>query len=160
MSFLSLQSRCLLTRRHRMFAMFADFLMNAPPRVEGYTMRVSAPVFSKARRFWSALEGRQQLPPRRLLLLLFRQPPRRMRSDVASCRRWGPNKIAVEPQASPGVYWSSPVLGHEVSSTIFGFRSKPWILPSHPLLFPFASNEKASTLGGLMGEFLAELFSQ
>lgn len=37
-----------------------------------------------------------------------------MRSDVASCQRWDLNKIAVEPQASPGVYWSSPAQGHEV----------------------------------------------
>lgn len=114
-------------------------------------MTASAPVFSKVRTFSSAPEVRQRR-------LQSRQPPRRMRSDVASCQRWGLNKIAVEPQASPGVYWSSPALGHEVSSTGFGFGfgfgPRPGLFQPRPFLFPLKG--KAPILSGLIGRNLVE----
>ena len=124
--------------------------MDALQQFGGYTMTVSALVVSKAKRFWSALEVRPRL-------LQFRQPPRHKRNDVASCQRWGLNKIAVVPQASPGVDWSSPVPGHEVSSTV-SISVQALDSTFHPLLFPFPLHGEAPTLSDPRGEICLKLF--
>ena len=145
------QTRSLSHRLHQTFAMLADFCWtDVPSRVAGYTMTVSALVFSKAKRFLSAPAVRQQ---RRLL---FRPPPRHMRSDVASYQRWALNKIAVEPQASPGADWSSPALGHEVSLQSALVPALDFFLPPPPLAVPLFER-KALKLNDWMGEFWPKL---